>query len=277
MHLRLKIAAVAVLVALWTLAWALATPLVPYGIAATARPASTAPAPRCGMAQRAVAEASGGIWTLSRPNPFGMPAARAAAYCIQPAAAGPGFTVTRNATWNGTVRAFPFTGIGCAYSLCSRSTPLPLRVSALPRAANMSWDWRGNAPGYWNASVDLWFGKTGQTTAQDNGAELMVWLHTPAGYGSTPGVDFRMVKIGHRRYWFTAWRAHHGNVSWWYIQFRTPATVHGIRQLWMRPFIRYAQSRGLLRPSWYLTSAHAGYEIWSGGRGLQTTWFNTHV
>ena len=51
--------------------------------------------PACGMAQRTVQEASGGIWTLSRPNPFGLPSAQAAKFCVK-AAAGPGFTIASN-------------------------------------------------------------------------------------------------------------------------------------------------------------------------------------
>ena len=245
-------------------------------LTAASHAATITAGPACGMAQRTVQPASGGIWTLSRPNPFALPSAQAARFCIEPST-GPGFTITSNAPYDGTVRAFPFTGTGCAYDLCSRNTDLPKKVRTLPAAASMSWNWRGNPPGYWNAALDLWFSKYDQITGQDDGAELMIWTRTPAGYGSTPGVDFRHVKIGKHWYWFTAWRAHHGPLSWWYIQFRTPATVHGVHQLWMRPFIKYAEQRHLLKPSWWLTSVHAGYELWSGGRGLQTTWFNTHT
>jgi len=243
-------------------------------LAAASHAATVTAGPACGMAQRTTAQASGGIWTLSRPNPFGLPPAQAARFCIK-AGTGPGFAITRNVPYDGAVRAFPFTGAGCAYDLCTRGTDLPKKVAALPGGANMSWDWRGTSSGYWNAALDLWFSKYDQVTAQDDGAELMVWLRTPPGYGA--GVHFQWVKIGHRHYWFTYWRAHHGALSWYYIQFRLPGTVHGVHQLWMRPFIRYAQARGLLKPSWWLTSVHAGYELWSGGKGLSTVWFNTHV
>lgn len=224
------------------------------------------------MAQRTVAQASGGIWTLSRPNPFGEPNAQAAKFCIRPK--GDGFTITRNVPYDGAVRAFPFTGVGCAYNLCSRNTDLPKQVSHLPEAANMSWTWRGGGNAYWNAALDLWFSKTDQITSQDNGAEIMVWLHTPPAYVPAPS---RLVRLGHRWWWFTAWRSHHGAISWWYVQFRATRTVHGVKQMWMRPFVRYAEARGLLKAAWWLTSVHAGYEMWSGGRGISTTWFNTHV
>jgi len=34
---------------------------------------------------------------------------------------------------------------------------------------------------------------------------------------------------------------------------------------------------GLIGPSWWLTSVHAGYELWSGGHGLSITWFNART
>jgi hypothetical protein len=43
------------------------------------------------------------------------------------------------------------------------------------------------------------------------------------------------------------------------------------------PFIQFAIHVGMIKTSWWLTSVHAGYELWSGGRGLATTWFNARV
>jgi hypothetical protein len=245
-------------------------------LTAASNAATITAGPACGMAQRTTQQATGGIWTISRPNPFGLPSAQAAKFCIRPA--GDGFTITRNVPYDGAVRAFPFTGVGCAYDLCSRNTGLPLKVRDLPGNANVSWDWRGSSPGYYDATLDYWFSKTDQITAQDNGAEIMIWTHTPPDYRQDhPDTRFWYVKIGKHWYWYTAWRSHHGPISWWYIQFETPRTVHGVHQLWMKPFIRYAQARGLLKPSWWLTSVHAGYELWSGGKGLSTSWFNAHT
>jgi Glycosyl hydrolase family 12 len=240
--------------------------------AAHAAPSGAVPGIVCGLSQRAVQESSGGVWVISRANAYDTSGQK---LCIRPAPGGrPGFTVATNLRYTGLWQAYPFTGWGCAYDLCTRGAN-PVRVSALPRAASMSWSWRsGGAKGIWNASVDDWFSKTDQITSQDNGAELMIWLSTPEGY--TGG---RLVHIGHRAYWFMHWRAHHGKVSWWYVQFRTTKTVSGVRQLWLRPFLRFLERQRprLVVPSWYLTSVHAGYELVSGGKGLQTTWFNFHA
>lgn len=221
----------------------------------------------CGADQRIVQESSGGIYVLSRPNPFNT----TQRFCIQ-SGTKPGFRILNNLSYNGTVRAYPFTGVGCAYYLCSRNTDLPKRVSALPYAANTSWTWQGNSNGYWNASYDLWFDKRNQITSQDNGAELMIWLRTMPGYNGG-----QLIHVGKRRFIFMHWKACNAGTCWNYIQFRFLHTTHGVKQIWLRSFIKYAESRGLIQPSWFLTSVHTGFELWSGGKGLSTTWFNAHV
>jgi hypothetical protein len=253
---------------------AVAIALAAAAVAAGA-PAATAavtPGQVCGLSSRAVQESSGGTWLVTRANAFDVSGQR---FCVNPAAAGPGFTVATNLHYTGLWQAYPFTGLGCAYSLCSRNTDLPKRVAALARGANVSYSWRGaNAPGIWNTALDLWFDKRDQITAQDDGAELMLWLRTPPGYSGG-----QLVRIGHRSWWFMHWRAHHGAYSWWYIQFRAARPVMGVRQLWLRPFMRFLERQHprLIVPGWYLTSVHAGFEMVSGGRGLQVRWFNAHV
>lgn len=242
------------------------------GFATSAAPAAAVSGLACGLSQRVNQVASGGVHVVSRPNAYDTSGQR---LCIRPAAAdAPGFTITTNLGYTGLWQAYPFTGWGCAYSLCTQGAS-PVRVAALPRSASTSWSWRsGGAKGYWNASLDIWFSKHDQITSQDNGAELMIWLGTPRGY--TGG---QRVRIGHRTYWFMHWRAHHGKTSWWYVQFRTTKTVSGVRQLWLRPFLRFLERQRprLIVPTWYLTSVHAGYELVSGGKGLRTTWFNAHI
>jgi hypothetical protein len=192
--------------------------------------------------ERARRQQSSGVTVLSRPNPFGR------------------------------VMAYPFTGTGCAYSLCSQHTDLPRQVRSLPQLASTSWTWRGTTSGEWNASYDLWFDKTSQVTTQDNGAELMIWLRTMPGYPAG-----RPVYVAGRWMRFMTWRTGHNGMYWNYVQFRFPGTVHSVRNLPLWPFIRYAVRHHLIRRGWWLTSVHAGYELWSGGRGLSTTWFDART
>jgi hypothetical protein len=224
----------------------------------------------CGLAQRIVQRASGGVQVLSRANPFdtsGQP------LCISGSTKRPGFTVLNNLRYTGAWQAYPFTGAGCAYYLCSPGTDLPKQVRKLPPWANSSFAWHGPASGNWNASYDIWFDKRDQISTEDDGAELMIWLRPNPGYRGG-----ELVHVGKHRYWFVHWRAcDHEGICWNYVQFRFTHRMYGVRQLWLMPFIRFLERRYLVSPKWWLTSVHAGYELVSGGKGLTTTWFNVHI
>jgi hypothetical protein len=230
----------------------------------------------CGLDHRVMQNASGGTKVISRPNPFGS----TWHLCIRLSGSHPGFHIMTNVPFTGQVQAYPFTGVGCAYNLCSDGTDLPRRVRSLSPRIQSSWTWQGTTNGFWNASYDIWFDTRPQITTQDNGAELMIWLRTMPGYPLG-----RLVFAAGYWFWFLHWRTGHtvckaGRCqlqTWNYIQFRFPRTTHSVSRLRLLPFIQYAISRGLISPSWWLTSVHAGYELWSGGRGLATTWFNART
>src|SRR5215469_1892989 len=152
----------------------------------------------CGLSQRITQQSSGGVWVISRPNAFDVSGQQ---LCISGSTRHPGFTVLNNLRYTGAWQAYPFTGVGCAYNLCSPHTDLPRQVRSLPGPATTSFSWAGSAPGNWNASYDIWFDRRDQTTAQDDGAELMIWLRPNPGYHG--GV---IVHVGKRRYWFMHWR-----------------------------------------------------------------------
>lgn len=222
----------------------------------------------CGLTQRVRQESSGGVSVLSRANAFNA----VTNFCVQ-SHIGPGFTVLNNLPdRNSDVQAYPFTGVGCAYYLCSTNTDLPKKVRYLSPRINTSWTWYGDAPGFWNASYDIWFDKYNQISTQDDGAELMIWLRTMPGYNGGRWVYIN--RIGWMR--LETWRACNNGTCWNYVQFRYPGTVHSVRNLPLWPFIHFCLYYHLIRWSWWLTSVHAGYEIWYGGKGLDTTWFNYH-
>jgi hypothetical protein len=221
----------------------------------------------CGAAGRFISESTGGNWTVSRANEFSNDSAR---FCITKVGRN-GFRVNNNVAYDGKVRAYPFEGAGCAYDLCSQNTWMPLKVSSIPGNVRSSWWWKGNPGGDWNTSYDLWFSKTDQISRQDNGAELMVWLKTPKGYsGGT------VVTVNGKRYRFGTWMSHQRSTgtSWRYLQFRELGTVHHVTNLNLSAFIGWCRSHGYIRAAWWMTSVHAGYELWSGGKGLVTSKFN---
>jgi len=110
----------------------------------------------------------------------------------------------------------------------------------------------------------------------------MIWLRTPPGYP----IGRRVYVRGIGWFMYTHWLTGHKQCdkagrcylqTWQYIQFRFLHTTHAVRRLRLLPFIQFAIGVGLISPSWWLTSVHAGYELWSGGRGLSTTWFNART
>ncbi|HEV2243576.1 MAG TPA: hypothetical protein VGR98_21200 [Streptosporangiaceae bacterium] len=232
----------------------------------------------CGLDHRVMQNASGGIKVISRPNPFGT----TWHLCVRLSGSRPGFHITTNVPFTGQVQAFPFTGVGCAYRLCSEGTDLPRRVRSLSPRIESSWTWQGTTNGLWNAAYDIWFDTRDQITTQDNAAELMIWLRTPPGYPQGRLVWVNGIGWFRFMHWVTGTevcgkRGPCQRLTWHYIQFRFPHTVYWVRGLRLMPFIQFAIHQGLISPSWWLTSVHAGYELWSGGRGLSTTWFNART
>ena len=94
----------------------------------------------CGLAQRITQQASGGVWVISRANAYDTSGQR---LCISGSTSRPGFTVINNLRYTGAWQAYPFTGAGCAYYLCSPRTDLPKQVRRLPPSANTSFSWHG--------------------------------------------------------------------------------------------------------------------------------------
>jgi hypothetical protein len=181
------------------------------------------------------------------------------------------FKVVQRAGYDpsGKVVAYPDILRGCIWHICSPKAQLPRRVSAIghPKA---TWHTREHAPGTWNASFDIWFGKKEMKTGQANGAELMIWLNEHGGCCALqPGAP--IVWIDGHRWWFSHWTAFHNGTSWNYVQFRRVWPTWHVNHLRIRPFMRRMERTGLLKPSWWMENIEAGFEIWNGGQGLQTT------
>ncbi len=165
--------------------------------------------------------------------------------------------------------AYPDIFTGCGWGVCAPGSGLPARVSRLG-SATTSWFTRQRAGGTWNASYDLWFGKAPVTTGQADGAEVMIWLNT---HNMPPPRHAPIVWEDHARYYLLHWRPWRNGVSWNYLQFRRVHPVVSVRHLRLAPFMLTAERMRLLRPRWYMLNIEAGFEIWSGGRGLATSWF----
>jgi hypothetical protein len=181
-----------------------------------------------------------------------------------------GFTVTRTkfpAATNPTY-AFPNIFTGCEWGVCTPSSGLPARVSAL-RKPQVTVRTSGNPAGGWSAAAEMWFSKHRMVNGQANQAELMVWLRARWYHASDV-----VVKIGGVRYYVARWIANHGTgVTWNYIQFRRVRPVTGVTGLRLGPFIGYAERHGWIKPGSWLDNIEAGFELRAGGRGLAVTRF----
>ncbi len=183
------------------------------------------------------------------------------------------FTVTR--TW-GTGNRFPYIGWGCEWGLC---TPHPLMWRWRNAGARVSWYPTGlHAGGAWNASLDTWLDPRNAANDGQEHAEVMVWLHRAGGYGSSAGYH-GVVQVDGRRWYLIEHRTGHTfpdgvTRTWPLVMFWAVHPVSHARRMPLVPFYRIAERHGWIGPAWYLTSVDAGFEIYSGGRGLGSKWFS---
>ena len=127
----------------------------------------------------------------------------------------------------------------------------------------------------WAADTDDWITRT--RTATTPRAELLIWLNRkgPAGFYKTP-VHNPVYRIDGANWYLVTW-APSGKRTWTYIQFRRVRPATSARAMAMAPFIRAAEKAGLLKPWWWQQSIEAGFEIWSGGRGLAVRSFSASL
>jgi hypothetical protein len=190
--------------------------------------------------------------------------------CLSVAGRRAGFTVTRSpgTAPSAKVRAYPYIATGCFEGACAAGGEGPM-----PRAGslgNYTVDWAATTPprsGVWNVSLDLWLGPRRGVGA----SEVMIWLR----YSKPPWWTRRYptVQVDGAK-WYVV--PHATGPGRHYISFRraTPVSAATLR---IAPFMTVAIRWGDLRASYRLWCAQAGFEIWSGGRGLAITKFSvTH-
>jgi Glycosyl hydrolase family 12 len=195
--------------------------------------------------------------------------------CITNQGLRPNFTITRSAadSRNGEPAAYPFALYGCSWSVCTPGSQLPARVKSV-RHASATWYIGGHAAGRWNAAFDVWFGRHHSALhGQAKGAELMIWL-TAREYPAEPST---VITVDHRRWYVYHWVTSFHGSHWNYVQVRAVRPTRHVRSLALLPIIHRVQKMGLIKPWWWMLNVESGFEIWHGGRGLQTKWFAAAV
>lgn len=190
--------------------------------------------------------------------------------CLRVGVGRPGFVVVRSGRRPGRAEpiAYPDIFLGCSWGVCSPRSGLPRRANRV-RSLVTSWSTRLRAGGEWSAGYDLWFNRTRRTSGQNTGAELMIWLNS-RGFGPN---QWPVVVVDHQRWHLAHWLTGHAGKTWSYVQYRRVRSGHSVTNLDVNAFVHSAERAGLIRPTWWLTSVEAGFEIWRGGVGLRTIAF----
>lgn len=190
---------------------------------------------------------------------------------------------TATAATNMGPTGYPSIFIGGNSNNITENSNLPKQVSTLA-AVPTTWVWNdagtlGNTSGNsYNAAYDVWFsqGADGEPGASHpSGAFLMVWYHKPndaqpVGSNVEPRVTIPNVP--------GTWNV------WVGVNSGTPIVTYASTQTIssmdfdLMDFIRHAVARGdTVQNTHYLTNIFAGFEIWRGGVGLETTSFCAEV
>lgn len=195
---------------------------------------------------------------------------------------GPGtkFKVTAQAGTgqNGAPASYPSLWIGAYDNRSTSGSGLPKAVSSITAGSiPTSWSWKDNgATGSYNAAYDVWFSTSSggdPNATAPSGGYLMVWLYDPPDNQPIGSLLTQngTANIGGQNYsvWYgTNTGSNKPCVS--YVAQSKMSSLNGN----LGDFIRDAVQRGYVQNSWYLSTVFTGFEIWSGGVGLETTDFS---
>jgi hypothetical protein len=170
--------------------------------------------------------------------------------------------------------------IGANSDHVTMGSNLPKQVSALTSVPT-TWVWNDNglmadtATNVWNSAYDVWFSTNpaGEPSAfGPSGGYLMVWLYDPPTAQPIGRVMYPGVTI-------------EGVDGTWDVWVGTNGSRPCISYVRTEPSLVlstdlnfFVQDAVMNRPStissdWYLSNVFIGFEIWSGGAGLETTSF----
>ncbi|MFR9798995.1 GH12 family glycosyl hydrolase domain-containing protein [Streptomyces sp. MS06] len=183
-----------------------------------------------------------------------------------------GFRISRadgSTATNGAPKSYPSVYNGCHYTNCSPGTELPARLDGISSApTGISYGYVADA--VYDAAYDIWLDPTPRTDGV-NQTEIMVWFNE-VGPVQPVGSQVGTATVAGRQW--QVWSGNNGGND--VLSFVAPSAITS----WsfdVMDFVRQAESRGLARESWYLTSVQAGFEPWQNGTGLAVTSFSSSV
>lgn len=185
---------------------------------------------------------------------------------------------------SGGPAGYPSMFIGANGGRKTLGSGLPKQVSLIT-AAPTTWNWKDaglketGTSNIYNAAYDVWFSVHAEGDPRDynpSGGFLMVWLHKPNSAQPIGSVTNAKVTIEGISGTWDVWvgenyGAHVPCIS--YVRADQDPTYSMSFDL--NRFIRdaVANRKGTITNDMYLTNIFAGFEIWSGGVGLETTSF----
>ena len=201
-----------------------------------------------------------------------------------------GFSITQrtgSTSTSGAPLSYPAVYLGCHYTNCSPSTPLPLKIGDITTAtSSISYTYPSDTSAIYDASYDIWMDPTPKTNGV-NQQELMIWFNKQGGVqpiSYSYDASGAAVPIATTTIDGVSWNVYRGNngannvVS--YVAVTPP--LNSLTNMNLLAFIDDTQSRtsDFAQPvtdEWYLTSIQAGFEPWSGGVGLTVNSFDATV
>jgi hypothetical protein len=181
---------------------------------------------------------------------------------------------------NGGPTGFPSMFIGANADHVTTGSNLPRQVSALTTVPT-TWVWNHNgliedeAANIWNSAYDVWFSTNpaGEPSAfGPSGGYLMVWLYDPPFAQPIGSVVYPDVTVEGVEGTWDVWVGPNGGrpcIS--YVRTETSLALSTDLNFFIRDAV---ESRpNTISNDWYLSNVFIGFEIWSGGAGLETTSF----
>lgn len=177
---------------------------------------------------------------------------------------------------SGDPGGYPSIFAGCSAGVCTAGTKLPVRVRDLkPGTITSSWATAQTAGGAYDVAYDIWFNRTPASAQPPDGGELMIWLAHRGGSQISPaGEPTAHVSLGGYTYTLWVWQSPDRNYRISYVMDRPAQSVRGLD---VSAIVNDAARRGYLIGSYYLLNVQAGFELWQGGSGLETTSFAINV
>jgi hypothetical protein len=183
--------------------------------------------------------------------------------------------------------SYPAVYLGCHYTNCSPSTPLPLQISKIATAtSSINMTYPGDPSFLYDASYDIWMDPTPKTDGV-NQQELMIWLNKqgseiqPISYVyNAEGVA---VPIATTTINGVSWNVYRGNntannvISYVAVTPTNSLPTFDVLNFIEDVYMRTSDFEEPVTDQWYLTSIQAGFEPWKGGVGLSVDSFNATV